>query len=83
MKKKNPVIEKARKDGYESGVKVGIQLGERNGIQKAIDFFIEKFHGLENVEGIGPKTLEKIRKQLGEEYFIKGENRGNRSDEKS
>lgn len=73
MKKKNPVIEKARKEGYEAGVKVGFQLGEQNGIQKATDFFIHKFEGLENVEGVGPKTFEKIRKQLGEQYFMKGD----------
>lgn len=83
MKKKNPVIEKARKEGYEAGVKVGFQLGEQNGIQKAIDFFTSKFEGLENVEGIGPKTFEKIVRQLGEEYFMKGEHRGNRTNEKS
>lgn len=73
VKKKNPVIEKAKKEGYEAGFKVGHEMG----IQKAIDFFIDKFEGLEELEGIGPKTLEKIRKQLGDQYFAKGERREN------
>jgi len=41
----------------------------KDGIAQAVDFFIDRFNGLENVPGIGEKTLEKIKKQLGEQYF--------------
>lgn len=56
-KKPNPVLQKK----YEQGLK--------DGIAQAVDFFIDRFNGLENVPGIGEKTLEKIKKQLGEQYF--------------
>lgn len=58
---KNPLLQQKFDEGYA--------LGVQHGIQKAVDFFIMKFEGLENVEGIGPVTMQKIKKQLGEKYF--------------
>jgi len=58
---KNPLLEQKFKEGYE--------LGVQHGIQKAVDFFIMKFEGLPDVPGIGPVTMQKIKKQLGEKYF--------------
>ena len=58
---KNPLLEQKYQEGYIDGVSAGIA--------KATAFFAHKFEGLEEVEGIGPKTLDKIKRQLGEEYF--------------
>jgi flagellar biosynthesis/type III secretory pathway protein FliH len=67
--KVNPVIEKARKEAYEAGFKNGLAAGEVSGINKAIGFFMDKLDGLETVKGIGPKAIDKIKKQIGEQYF--------------
>lgn len=69
MAKKNPVLQKKFEEGYQ----VGLEMGEMKGIQKAVDFFKQKFDGLDQVEGIGEKTMEKIVEQLGHEYFKKVE----------
>ncbi len=73
MKKKNPVIEKARQAGYEAGFKAGFEngceAGDLGGREKAVHFFANKFKGLEDVPGIGPATMKKIRAQLGDQYF--------------
>lgn len=58
---KNPLLQQKFDEGYA--------LGVQHGIQKSVDFFIHKFEGLEEVPGIGEKTMEKIKKQLGEKYF--------------
>lgn len=60
---KNPLLKKKFMEGYESGLK--------EGIARSTAFFQEKFKGLDQIDGIGPKTLEKIQKQLGEQYFNK------------
>ncbi|MEW8985944.1 MAG: hypothetical protein AB2401_02865 [Bacillus sp. (in: firmicutes)] len=62
---KNPILQKKYDEGYEKGLK--------QGIKQSVDFFTEKFKGLEDVPGIGEKTIDKIRKQLGHEYFQKVE----------
>lgn len=58
---KNPVLQQKFKEGFEAGVQAGIS--------RSTTFFKDKFIGLENTPGIGPKTIEKIKKQLGEQYF--------------
>ncbi len=63
--KKNPVLQKKFDEGYEVGFKNGAEYGQR----AAVDFFANKFEGLEKVPGIGKKTLSKLRKHLGEQYF--------------
>ncbi|VXC07338.1 conserved hypothetical protein [Bacillus sp. 349Y] len=65
MGKKNPVIEKARKDGYDKGFKFGFEHGRYS----ACVVFADKLEGLEKVNGIGPKIIEKIVKHIGPEYF--------------
>jgi flagellar biosynthesis/type III secretory pathway protein FliH len=72
-KRKNPVLDKVRKEGYENGFQIGFEAGERMGAQKAIDFFISKLEGLPDVPGIGPETIKKIKKQIGNQYFGEGE----------
>ena len=59
---KNPLLQQKYNEGYIDGVSAGIA--------KATAFFADRFKGLDDVEGIGPKTLDKIKKQLGEEYFV-------------
>lgn len=68
-KKKNPVIVKAR----EAGFKDGYTLGTQHGKDSACLFFADKFDGLDQVPGIGPKTLEKVVEHFGREYFVKVE----------
>lgn len=64
---KNPLLQKKFAEGFEQGKEQGV----KEGIARSIAFFKQKFEGLENVEGIGPKTFEKIKDQLGEQYFNK------------
>lgn len=74
----NPVIEKAKKEAYEAGLKVGYRhgyaSGEVGGVNKAIAFFMDKLDGLEKVKGIGPKIVTKIKTQIGDHYFAGDEN---------
>lgn len=58
---KNPVFQQKYKEGFEAGI--------QEGINRSSLFFKDKFLGLENAPGIGPKTIEKIKEQLGEQYF--------------
>lgn len=54
---KNPLLQEKYDEGFKAG------------IEHATYFFLKKFEGLQNVEGIGKKTMDKIKKQLGEKYF--------------
>jgi hypothetical protein len=65
VKKKNPVIEKARSEGYNEGFKFGFEHGKYS----ACVVFADKMEGLEHVNGIGPKMMEKIVQHFGKEYF--------------
>lgn len=58
---RNPLLEKKWNEGYERG--------KQDGISQAVNFFTAKFDGLEDVPGIGKKTFEKIKSQLGDKYF--------------
>ncbi|WP_191557315.1 FliH/SctL family protein [Metabacillus idriensis] len=73
MKKKNPVIEKARKEGYDSGFTIGFKSGVEIGREEACNILAMKFDGLEKVPGIGPKMLQKIVTHFGREYFKNNE----------
>jgi hypothetical protein len=65
VKKKNPVIEKARSEGYNTGFKNGFEHGKYS----ACVVFADKMEGLDKVAGIGPKIMEKIVHHFGKEYF--------------
>lgn len=69
MGKKNPVIQKAREEGYNNGFKIGFDQGVNQGQQSATYILATKIDGLSKVPGIGPKTLEKIINHFGREYF--------------
>lgn len=60
-KKKNPLLQQKWMEGYEQG--------KKDGIAQAVNFFASKFAGLEDVPGIGEKTMRKIVEQLGDKYF--------------
>ncbi|TCJ05066.1 hypothetical protein [Cytobacillus praedii] len=64
---RNPQIHKARVEGYNQGFAVGYQQGKYS----ACKYFDKKFQGLEDLPGIGEKTLQKITKhfEFGPEYF--------------
>ena len=62
---KNPIIQKAREEGYNDGFKNGQTFGR----SVAIEFFALRFQGLNEVKGIGPKTMELIVNHFGKEYF--------------
>jgi predicted transposase YdaD len=68
-KRKNPVIEKAFENGKKEGYLLGLSHGEEKGIQKATNFFADKLEGLPKTPGIGPKTLKKLKRLIGEQYF--------------
>ncbi len=58
---KNPLLLKKWDEGYDAGV--------REGIARSVSFFAEKFKGLEEVPGIGEKTMKRIKTHLGSKYF--------------
>lgn len=62
---KNPVIQKAREEGYKAGFEVGLKHGK----ESACYFFASKFDELDKVPGIGPKIMEKVVRHFGAEYF--------------
>lgn len=70
-KKPNPVIQKARDEGYNAGFNAGMKLGFEQGKYSACMHFADRFEGLEKVPGIGPKSMEKVVKHFGEELFQK------------
>lgn len=65
MAKKNPVLDRIRKEAYEKGFAVGFKHGK----DSAIRFFAERFERLEKTKGIGPKTMKRIIHAIGREYF--------------
>lgn len=69
---KNPILEKKFNDGFARGVKVGFEQGKYS----ACVYFADKFDGLENIPGIGPKIMEKIVKHFGAEYFKEVDSNG-------
>lgn len=58
---RNPLLAQKWDEGY--------QQGKKDGVEQAVQFFRSKFEGLEDVPGIGDKTLEKVKIQLGRKYF--------------
>lgn len=66
---RNPAIKKAYEDGLKNGYELGLKHGENKGIRKTVNYIAEKFAELPDIPGLGSKTLEKIRKQFGEEFF--------------
>lgn len=60
-KNRNPLLQQKWMEGY--------QQGKIDGIAQAVNFFTAKFEGLEDVPGIGEKTMQKIVNQLGHKYF--------------
>jgi predicted nucleic acid-binding OB-fold protein len=65
MAKKNPVLEKVRKEAYDEGFRNGFKHGR----DSAVRFFAERFERLEKTKGIGPKTMQRIINEIGREYF--------------
>ena len=64
-KKKNPVLQQKFEEGKREGFKHGFEQGKYS----AIVYFASRFEGLDKVPGIGPKTVEKVVKHFGKEYF--------------
>jgi hypothetical protein len=66
---KNPVIQKAKEDGYSEGFMKGSKVGFEQGKYSACMHFADRFDGLDKVPGIGPKIFEKVVNHFGKEYF--------------
>lgn len=62
---KNPLLEKKFQEGYNKG----FVAGKNAGIAVAVDFVASKFAELQDMPGVGPKTLSKFRDAFGPEYF--------------
>lgn len=69
MARKNPVLQKKFKEGYEKGFIAGKDFG----IKLAVDYIAKRFDELQDMPGIGPKTIEKFMQAFGEDYFQKVE----------
>jgi hypothetical protein len=67
---KNPTIQKAYDQGKEDGYALGLSHSEARGVAKATNYIANRFRSLDQVPGIGPKMIEKIKKHFGEEYFF-------------
>ncbi|NMH68583.1 helix-hairpin-helix domain-containing protein [Bacillus sp. RO3] len=67
---KNPVMQKAYEQGKSDGYELGLSHSEALGIAKATNYIAGRFSSLNQVPGIGPKMIEKIKKHFGEEYFF-------------
>ncbi|MCV9886263.1 hypothetical protein [Metabacillus halosaccharovorans] len=50
MGKKNPVIVKARQEGYNNGFKIGFQQGTESGRNTAVQIFAARFYELGKVQ---------------------------------
>jgi hypothetical protein len=76
---KNPVIQKAKQDGYSDGFMNGSKVGFEQGKYSATMYFASRFDGLDQVPGIGPKIMEKVVNHFGKEYFqiVDDEKEGN------
>ena len=64
---KNPVIKRAHDEGYNLGFINGTEFAKK----AACEYFASRFEGLQDVKGIGPKTMDIIVKHFGKEYFKK------------
>lgn len=67
---------KIKRNQYKNNfveLKKAYKKGFNDGIEHAIEFFKRKFDGIYEVPGIGEKTVEKIVKHFGEEFFEKQE----------
>lgn len=62
---KNPLFAKKFQEGYNKG----FMAGKDAGIAVAVDFVAQKFAELQDMPGVGPKTIEKFRDAFGPEYF--------------
>ena len=60
-RKRNPLLAKKYDEGFEDGVRSGVSL--------SVKFFKDKLNELENTKGIGAKTMQAIKDNLGHEYF--------------
>jgi flagellar biosynthesis/type III secretory pathway protein FliH len=76
-KKPNPVIERARQEGYNNGFELGFKSGVEIGKEEACNILASKFDNLQKVPGIGPKMLEKVVNHFGREYFKSNEGENN------
>lgn len=72
-RKVNPVIQKAREEGYNAGFMAGVKQGFEQGKYSACMHFANRFDGIEKVKGIGPKTMKLIIEHFGAELFDKEE----------
>lgn len=66
-KKPNPILQEKFREGYN----MGFEKGMRYGREIAIRFFAERFKNLKKEKGVGEKTLQKVKKVIGEEYFTR------------
>ncbi|MEK4148944.1 hypothetical protein NST02_17935 [Robertmurraya sp. FSL W8-0741] len=71
MSKKNPLLKKKFDEGYQAGFLTGTKNGYEQGKYSATMYFASRFEGLQDVKGIGPKTMEIIVNHFGAEYFKK------------
>lgn len=62
---KNPLLERKYQEGYMKG----FMDGKDAGMNAAVNFVADKFNLLQDMPGVGPKTIEKFRDAFGREYF--------------
>ena len=61
---KNPVLKKKYDEGYKAGYEQGFEAGKYYGVQASEQTINRLIGKLKEVEGIGPKTFDKIAKGL-------------------
>lgn len=75
----NPVIVKAREEGYNDGFQKGSKFGFEQGKYSACMYFADRFDGLDKVPGIGPKMMEKVVNHFGKQYFKEVQNESSKN----
>lgn len=70
---RNPILKQKYDEGYQKGFERGSKLGFEQGKYSACMYLADRFDGLNQVPGIGPKIMEKIVNHFGSEYFQKVE----------
>lgn len=61
MRNRNPLLKKKFAEGYERGVE--------QGVKESVKFVSDRFSTLHEVEGIGIKTIDRIKEHFGREFF--------------
>lgn len=62
-KSKNPLLQRSYNEGFQVGYQAGIDQSSR--------YLLDRLKEFEQLEGVGPKTLDKLLQVFDSQYFEK------------